>query len=67
MMDCKRALIEASGDMEKAIEVLRKSGMAKAEKKSGRGTNQGKVQKGWCSKKNDTRSTCLLLLSIIEE
>ncbi|MDP6778743.1 MAG: elongation factor Ts, partial [Candidatus Latescibacteria bacterium] len=31
MMDCKRALEEADGDMEKAIEVLRKSGIAKAE------------------------------------
>ena len=43
MMDCKRALTEAGGDMEKAIEVLRKHGMAKAEKKSGRATNQGKI------------------------
>ncbi len=43
MMDCKRALTEAGGDMEKAIEVLRKSGIAKAEKKSGRATNQGKI------------------------
>ena len=43
MMDCKKALTEANGDMEKAIEVLRKSGAAKAEKKSGRATNQGKI------------------------
>lgn len=43
MMDCKRALVEANGDMEKAIEVLRKNGVAKAEKKSGRATNQGKI------------------------
>ena len=43
MMDCKRALNEANGDMEKAVEVLRKSGVAKAEKKTGRATNQGKV------------------------
>ena len=43
MMDCKRALTEAGGDMDKAIEVLRKSGVAKAEKKTGRATNQGKV------------------------
>ena len=33
MMDCKRALTEANGDMEKALDVLRKNGMAKAEKK----------------------------------
>ena len=31
MMDCKRALTEANGDMEKAVDVLRKSGAAKAE------------------------------------
>ena len=43
MMDCKRALTEAGGDMEKAIEVLRKAGAAKADKKSGRATNQGKL------------------------
>ena len=43
MMDCKRALTAADGDMELAIENLRKSGIAKAEKKSGRSTNQGKV------------------------
>ncbi len=43
MMDCKKALVAADGDMEKAIENLRKSGIAKAEKKSGRSTNQGRV------------------------
>ena len=43
MMDCKKALTAADGDMELAIENLRKSGAAKAEKKSGRSTNQGKV------------------------
>ena len=43
MMDCKRALTAAGGDMDAAIENLRKSGIAKAEKKVGRATNQGKV------------------------
>ena len=43
MMDCKRALTEANGDMDKAVDVLRKSGAAKAEKKSGRATKEGKV------------------------
>lgn len=43
MMDCKRALTEAGGDMEAAVDFLRKSGIAKAEKKSGRATNNGKV------------------------
>ncbi len=43
MMDCKKALTVANGDMNLAIENLRKAGAAKAEKKSGRATNQGKV------------------------
>ena len=49
MMDCKKALVAANGDMEAAIENLRKSGIAKAEKKSGRSTNQGKVWTGVCA------------------
>lgn len=36
MMDCKRALTETAGDMEGAIELMRKSGAAKADKKAGR-------------------------------
>ena len=43
MMDCKKALTAANGDIELAVENLRKSGIAKAEKKAGRSTNQGKV------------------------
>jgi elongation factor Ts len=43
MMDCKKALAASNGDMEKAIEELRKSGIAKAEKKSGRATKEGKI------------------------
>lgn len=43
MMDCKRALTEANGDMDKAVDVLRKSGIAKAEKKTGRATTNGKI------------------------
>ena len=35
-MDCKNALIEAKGDKEEAIRILKKKGMAKAQKKSGR-------------------------------
>ena len=53
MMDCKKALTAADGDMELAIENLRKSGAAKAEKKSGRATNQGKV---WTSISDDAAS-----------
>jgi len=43
MMDCKRALEEAGGDMDKASEILRKKGIAKAEKRAGRVASQGLV------------------------
>jgi elongation factor Ts len=43
MMDCKKALEETGGDMEAAIELLRKSGAAKAEKRVGRGTSEGMI------------------------
>jgi len=41
MMDCKKALEESGGDMEKAVEVLRKKGMAAADKRAGRAVGQG--------------------------
>jgi elongation factor Ts len=41
MMDCKSALTEADGDMEKAIEILRKKGLASAAKRAGRATKDG--------------------------
>lgn len=44
MMDCKRALEETDGDMNKAIEYLRKKGAATAAKRSDRETNQGVVE-----------------------
>ena len=40
-MDCKRALQEADGDMDEAMQVLRKQGLATAEKKSSRETSEG--------------------------
>jgi elongation factor Ts len=43
MMECKKALSETSGDLEKAIEALRKSGIAKAEKRADRAASQGRV------------------------
>lgn len=43
MMDCKKALAETSGDFEKAIEYLRKKGIASAAKKAGRATKEGAV------------------------
>lgn len=43
MMDCKKALAEAGGDMDAAIKILREKGAAKAEKRSGRETSEGLV------------------------
>ncbi len=43
IMDCKRALAETEGDVEKAIDLLRKSGIAKAAKKAGRAASEGLV------------------------
>jgi elongation factor Ts len=43
MMDCKKALTEAGGDMEKANEILRKKGLAAAAKKAGRLASEGSV------------------------
>ncbi|HZP56154.1 MAG TPA: translation elongation factor Ts [Dehalococcoidia bacterium] len=44
VMDCKRALDEAGGSIEKAKQILREKGIAGAEKKSGRETSQGLVE-----------------------
>ena len=43
MMDCKKALSEAAGDIEKAVDWLRKKGLASAAKKAGRVASQGLV------------------------
>ena len=43
MMDCKAALSEAEGDVDRAIEILRVKGQASAAKREGRGTNEGVV------------------------
>ena len=43
MMDCKRALDEAGDDIKKAMDVLRKSGIAKAQKKAGRSASDGTI------------------------
>lgn len=43
MMDCKKALTEAEGDMEKAIEVLRKKGLKDLEKRSGKTAAEGMI------------------------
>ncbi|MGE0816389.1 MAG: translation elongation factor Ts [Vicinamibacterales bacterium] len=43
MMDCKAALAESGGDMDKAVEILRKKGIASATKRAGRATKEGVV------------------------
>jgi len=43
MMDCKRALVDTDGDLEKAVEALRKAGVAKAENKGTRSAQEGMV------------------------
>ena len=43
MMECKKALVETSGDVEAALEHLRKSGAAKAAKKAGRVASDGAI------------------------
>ena len=44
IMDCKRALEETGGDMERAAEILKQQGLARAEKKAGRAAMQGIVE-----------------------
>ena len=44
MMDCKGALVEAKGDLDKAGEILRKKGIAKATKKADRVANEGRIE-----------------------
>lgn len=43
MMECKKALVEAEGDMDKAVDVLRTRGLAAVAKKAGRATNEGTI------------------------
>lgn len=44
MMDCKKALIEADGDVDKAVDVLRTKGRAKAEKRKGKAATEGIIE-----------------------
>ena len=52
MMDCKKALNDANGDFEKAVEILREKGLAAATKKAGRIAAEGMVYATTCSKCN---------------
>ncbi len=44
MMDCKKALNETEGDMEKAVDLLRQKGLAVAAKRAGRATSEGTIE-----------------------
>ena len=44
MMDCKKALVECDADVEKAVDFLRKKGLATAQKRAGRALSEGTVQ-----------------------
>lgn len=44
MSDCKNALVESKGDMDEAIDILRKKGLSKAAKRAGNETNEGKIK-----------------------
>jgi elongation factor Ts len=57
MMECKRALVETNGDMETAVEFLRKSGLAQADKKSVRIAAEGKI----VSASNDSQNTVVMV------
>lgn len=57
MMDCKRALVEANGDIQKAIEILRKKGASVAAKRAEKSTNEGLV----VTKISDDRKSATIL------
>ncbi|UCG06181.1 MAG: translation elongation factor Ts [Desulfobacterales bacterium] len=44
MMDCKKALAECDGDMEQAVDFLRKKGLATAQKRAGRAMTEGRIE-----------------------
>jgi elongation factor Ts len=44
MMDCKKALVESGGDLEKAVDILRVKGQAQAAKRGGRAASEGVIQ-----------------------
>ena len=62
MMDCKKALVETDGDMDKAVEYLREKGLAASQKKAGRIAAEGVAwscrfpEEGW---QNRCRRHCL--------
>ncbi len=59
MMECKKALVEAGGDLEAAIEIMRKAGLAKADKKSSRTAAEGRL-----SVKNSADGKCAVVVEV---
>jgi len=57
MMECKKALVETNGDLEAAVEYMRKAGLAKADKKSGRTAAEGAVV---CKTSDDGKAAILV-------
>ena len=62
MMDCKKALVDASGDLDAAAELLRKQGQAKADKKASRVAAEGRV-----ALKSDERAGRYVLVEVNSE
>ena len=62
MMDCKKALVECDGDMDKAVEWLREKGLAKAAKKAGRiaaeGMSYALTERSTARRTSAPRATC---------
>ena len=44
ILDCRKALVDANGDFDKAVDILREKGLAKAAKRSGRDASEGVVE-----------------------
>ena len=63
MMDCKKALQEFDGDLEKAMESLKKKGLASADKKSSRIASEGLIE-AYILQKNESNSTQIKYLEI---
>ena len=59
MMDCKKALGETDGDLDKAMELLRKKGLATLEKRAGRDTTEGRVL---CGETDDGKTAVMVSL-----
>jgi elongation factor Ts len=58
-MDCKKALVEADGDLDKAMGILRKKGLATMAKRAGRDTTEGRVV---CKKSDDGKTVAMTML-----